>query len=123
MAGRPKPPIWASGLVALACLWAVACGGGGRPGGAVSLEADDFYFEPKEIRARAGQPLTLRIANEGKAAHTFTIASLGVDVELGPGDERTVTLTPTGEAEFVCRFHQAQGMTGKIVIARGAAGY
>jgi plastocyanin len=106
--------------VALALSWAVACGGGSQ-GGGLSLEADDFYFEPKEIRAQAGQPLTLRIENEGRVPHTFSVEPLGVDVELAPGEERTVTFTPTGEAEFVCRFHQAQGMRGRIVLARGAA--
>ncbi|HXG43030.1 MAG TPA: cupredoxin domain-containing protein [Dehalococcoidia bacterium] len=103
--------------VALALSWAVACGGGSR-GEGLSLEADDFYFEPKELRAQAGQTLTLRIENEGRSAHTFTVESLGVDVELAPGEERTVTLTPTDTVAFVCRFHQAQGMTGQITVGR-----
>jgi len=89
-----------------------------RPRRGISLEADDFYFEPKEIRAQAGQPLTIRIENEGRTPHTFTIESLGVDVELQPGQERTVTITPTGTVMFVCRLHLAQGMTGQITVGQ-----
>ena len=115
---RLKPLLCALALAVLVCLWAAACGGGGESGGAVSLEADDFYFEPREIRAQAGQPLSLRIKNEGRAAHTFSIQALGVDVQLAPGEERTVSFTPTGEVEFVCRFHEAQGMKGRVVLVQ-----
>jgi plastocyanin len=105
------------GLAPVLLLAAAACRGGGPEGG-ISLEADDFYFEPKEIRAQAGQPLTIRIENEGRSLHTFTIESLGVDVELQPGQERTVTITPTGTVTFVCRLHLAQGMTGQITVGQ-----
>ncbi len=100
----------------LTLLIATACGGGSEQG--ISLEADDFYFEPQEIKAQAGQPLTIRIENEGRNPHTFTIESLGVDVELQPGEERTVTLTPTSTVDFVCRFHQAQGMAGRLTVGQ-----
>jgi plastocyanin len=121
MIERLKPALRTLPLAAAVIIWALACRGGGEgQGGVLAMGAGDFYFKPQEINARPGQPVTLRIVNEGKVPHTFTIKALGVDVELRPGEERTVTFTPTGEGEFVCRFHEAQGMKGRVVAAAQA---
>jgi plastocyanin len=98
MIARLKPALGTL-LAALVIILALACRGGGeKQGGVLAIEADDFYFKPQEIKAQPGQPVTLSIKNHGKVSHTFTIKALGVDVELRPGEERTVTFTPTGEA-------------------------
>src|ERR671919_684476 len=51
----------------------------------VEMELDDFYFEPTVLSGQAGQTLTVKMFNEGDQAHTFTIGSIGVDVEVPPG--------------------------------------
>jgi plastocyanin len=82
----------------------------------LGIEADDFYFGPTFIAARAGQQFSVELRNEGSTRHTFT--GVGVDLELAPGAARTVTLTAPGEgtAEFHCRFHQSQGMQGAVYV-------
>ncbi len=82
----------------------------------LEVEADDFYFGPTFITARAGQQFSIELKNEGSVRHTFT--GVGVDLELAPGADRTVTLTApgSGTAEFHCRFHQSQGMQGAVYV-------
>jgi plastocyanin len=85
-------------------------------GGTVEIEADDYYFEPTFIKAKPGTKLTLEIKNEGKAVHTFTSPSLGVDETIQPDKSATVTITvpAKGASEFHCNFHQSMGMQGAV---------
>ena len=85
----------------------------------LEFELDDFYFEPTVLRGEAGQSLTLEAFNEGDEAHTFTSDELGVDQELGPGEEASIDITfpDSGQVVFICRFHESQGMRGAIEVA------
>ncbi len=86
----------------------------------LDLTLDDFSFGPNAITAAAGQELTISLENSGATAHTFT--GEGVDEELDAGGSATVTITvPDGGFEFVCRFHESQGMVGAVTTA-GASG-
>ena len=82
----------------------------------VEMELDDFYFEPTVLSGQAGQTLTVKMFNEGDQAHTFTIGSIGVDVEVPQGDEAEaeVTIPKAGALLYLCRFHAAQGMRGGL---------
>jgi plastocyanin len=83
----------------------------------VHLDLADEAFRPTTIGAKGDVPLVLHLRNRGVQHHTFTEDGDGIDVELGPGDERTVVLTsrPAGtDRYFLCRFHEANGMKGKI---------
>jgi plastocyanin len=82
------------------------------------LELDDFYFEATFLKATAGQKFTIELKNKGKATHTFTSPSLGIDEQLAPGTSKTLSVTApqSGTALFFCRFHQGQGMQGAIYI-------
>ena len=84
----------------------------------LEVELDDFYFGPTFVKATGGQRFTIELKNEGKAAHTFTSTQLGLDEQLAPGAEKTVTVTApaSGFVEFHCRFHQSQGMQGAIFV-------
>lgn len=84
----------------------------------MEIEADDVYFGPTFIEAKAGQRFSVELHNEGSSRHTFTSSELGVDVELAPGDRRTLSLTApaTGLSDFHCRFHEGQGMKGAVFI-------
>jgi plastocyanin len=85
----------------------------------LEVEADDFYFGPTFVKASSGQQFSVQLKNDGKATHTFTITALGVDVQVGPGESRTFTVTApkNGSVEFHCRFHQSQGMQGAVFVA------
>ena len=78
------------------------------------IELDDFYFEPTFIKSPGDGTATLTLFNEGDATHTFTSEALGVDEELEAGDKKKVKVEIGTETryEFLCRFHQAQGMRG-----------
>jgi plastocyanin len=89
-------------------------------GSEVELEADDNYFKPTFIEAKAGSKLTLTIKNEGSAQHTFTADSADIDEELAPDDEVKVDVTvpDSGHLDFHCRFHGSSGMQGSIVAEK-----
>jgi plastocyanin len=85
----------------------------------LEVEQDDFYFGPTVITGSSGQKLTVELKNEGTVAHTFTIPSMNVDVELQPDQTKDVQLTfpSSGFAEFYCRFHRSSGMVGELTVA------
>ena len=86
--------------------------------GKVEIELYDNYFEPTVLEGKPGQKVTLELKNEGKAAHTLTIADQMVDKEIQPGDEGEVDVTfpQSGQVEFVCKFHQSSGMVGALQV-------
>lgn len=129
----------ALGAVAVAGLLLAACGGGGGSSsggggggqGEVVVTASEFSFEPKEIKAKVGQPVTIVLKNAGAQQHDLTIDGIqvtvdgqdktGVQTELvGAGGETRVTFTPkqAGSYEFYCSVpgHKAAGMTGTLVV-------
>lgn len=85
----------------------------------IAFEMDDFYFEPTVLQGTAGQTLTLEVENEGENAHTFTSDDLGVDQEVGPGEEAEIEVTfpDSGQVVFICRFHSGQGMRGALEVS------
>ena|SRR5439155_25340111 len=119
-------------LALVAAFGATACGGSdeektttqGTTSGAVSLEQDDFYFQPTTLSGEAGKPLQVALKNEGQASHTFTIDSLSIDQTVKPDETMTITVTPKagGDLPFYCRFHKASnGMQGTITVS-GSSG-
>ncbi len=88
------------------------------PANAIEVELNDNYFNPKVITIPNGKSTTLVLKNRGKKEHTFTVDQLGVDAEVQPGSEKTITVTPKnpGTYELVCRYHLQQGMVGKVVV-------
>lgn len=96
--------------------------------GKISIEEDDFYFNPTFAKAKLGSKVSVKLKNEGKTQHTFTIPSLGIDTVLDAGKSATVDVTlPTdGAVGFYCRFHGAppsggQGMQGAFYSKKGEA--
>ena len=89
---------------------------GGGEERTIDLEAKDFEFAPTESTAPAGAEVTVKLRNTGAAPHTFTIAALGVDEQVAAGEtgEATFTMPDTGNVDFVCRFHEGQGMKGTV---------
>jgi plastocyanin len=96
--------------------------------GKISIEEDDFYFNPTFPKAKLGSKVSVKLKNEGKTRHTFTIPSLGIDTVLDAGKSATVDVTlPTdGAVGFYCRFHGAppsggKGMQGAFYSKKGEA--
>lgn len=141
----PRPLLAALLLVALP-----ACGGGDDPGSTdepagrvVELTATDaLRFDPATVTAKAGEKVTFRIANTGKARHEFVIGDDGYHAEharamgageaqgghgghddrgsstaLPPGATTEVTFTmPDKAPRFACYVdrHNEAGMTGTV---------
>ncbi|HEX2090155.1 MAG TPA: cupredoxin domain-containing protein [Actinomycetota bacterium] len=117
-------------VAALAVLGA-ACGGGGEsaapaPQGTTPTEAAtspagdplvmrDNEFVPSSFTIQAGSEITLQ--NDGQAPHTFTVEGQTIDQEVQAGETETesIELEP-GTYDFVCRFHEAAGMTGTLTV-------
>jgi plastocyanin len=85
---------------------------------AIEVELNDDYFNPKVITIPNGTATTLILKNKGKKEHTFTVEKLGVDAEVQPGKEKTITVNPKqpGTYELICRYHFQEGMVGKVIV-------
>lgn len=85
---------------------------------AIEVELNDDFFNPKEISIPSGKSTTLKLMNKGQKEHTFTVEALGIDAEVLPGKERTITVKPDkpGTYKLICRYHEKQGMVGKVVV-------
>ena len=90
-----------------------------KDGDSIEMEADDVYFGPTFIKGPAGAKITVELANEGKATHTFTIDDQKIDQQLDPDAKATVpvTLPASGTLVYYCQFHQNQGMQGALFTA------
>ena len=115
-ADSKKPPVKLSGTV-------INKGTKTVKGAAIKMDADEFYFRPTFVKAKAGATVAVTITNKGSAPHTFTIDAQDIDRDLDPGDKVTVdvTLPANGKpAVFYCRFHKASGMQGAFYSKAGA---
>ena len=101
------------------------------PAGLQTLEVteDNFFFQPKEFTAKAGQKVTFNIKNNATTNHNMRVA--GVDKQYNTADDavsknqtiaagQTSTLEWTAPATagtyyFHCDFHPTQ-MTGTITV-------
>ena len=82
-------------------------------GGALTVTARDFSFDPNQVEVEGGGEVNLTFANDGEVPHTFTSDALGVDERAAPGQTVDITFTaPDGEAEFHCTIHP--GMIGSV---------
>jgi plastocyanin len=88
-------------------------GGGGGGTTTTSVSMVDNSFEPADPAVSSGSELT--VTNDGEAAHTFTLADGGIDEQVAPGEETSVSISlEAGEYDFVCSFHPE--MTGTLTV-------
>ncbi|MGP6194311.1 cupredoxin domain-containing protein [Priestia megaterium] len=85
---------------------------------AIKVQLNDDYFNPETINIPSGKTTTLILKNEGQKEHTFTVEKLGIDAEVQPGKEKTITVKPQnpGTYELICRYHFNSGMVGKVIV-------
>lgn len=84
----------------------------------LNVELNDDFFNPKDISIPKGKATTLILKNVGQREHTFTVKELGIDAEVQPGKEKTITVTPQkpGTYELICQYHFREGMVGKVIV-------
>ncbi|MDN3016082.1 cupredoxin domain-containing protein [Paenibacillus sp. BSR1-1] len=85
---------------------------------AIEVKLNDDYFNPKVITLLNGKSTTVILKNEGKKEHTFTVEKLGIDAEVQPGQQKTITVKPMnpGTYDLICRYHFQGGMVGKVKV-------
>ena len=85
---------------------------------AIEVELNNNYFNPKVITIPNGRTTTLILKNKGTKKHTFTVEKLGIDAEVQPGTEKTITVKPikSGTYDLICRYHFQEGMVGKVTV-------
>lgn len=120
----------------IATLGLGACGGGektpalGRTGDLVAKDVDGVpLFEPTEVQVRLNQETRFTFQNQDdKREHNFTLTFVFVDadnfvsVDVPSKQTKDVRFTVKerprdGFLTFYCRFHQAEGMQGRIKIS------
>ncbi len=82
----------------------------------LSVEADDYYFEPAVLRGKPGQKLTLAVGNRTGTLHNLSIPDLMIDKDIPPGGRAVIEITfpRSGAVQFFCKFHSVLGMKGEL---------
>ena len=84
-----------------------------------TIESYDIYFEPKELTIPAGTDVTVTLPNDGMTLHNFSIDALDINVDIAPGETKTVTINaPAGSYEYYCNVpgHKPAGMVGTLTV-------
>jgi plastocyanin len=114
--------------VAVVGLGACGDGGGGGGVGLNELTATNMLrFEPDQFQVPFEREFSLTFTNNDNQRHNFTLSHVFVDldnfvnVDVEPGESKLVSFTVRerprdGFFTFYCRYHQSQGMSGRITL-------
>ncbi|HEX6623091.1 MAG TPA: cupredoxin domain-containing protein [Pyrinomonadaceae bacterium] len=135
MASRKLISASAAALLAVSLSFAAACGA--QQGGAatsvqsnstaqgagqrVEISASKYEFKPRELKLKAGRPVTVVLTSTG-GSQSFDVDELNLhSAEAAEGKTITYEFTPDkpGTDEFYCAHggHKERGMTGRLEIA------
>ena len=121
-----------SGLLTLSMMVGMAaCGGGGGDKLTADVTMDDtLRYDPNELTISLNEENTFTFLNKDNKVHNITVPGLSNDVEqnaievdVQPGQRGTVKLPKVTQAPrdgfflFYCKYHQTQGMSGKLKIS------
>ncbi len=86
----------------------------------VRISARKFEFHPNKATVKLGQPMVLVLTTEDRI-HGFKMPDFGIRVEVVPGQETRVSLTPgkTGSFTFLCDVFCGDGhddMDGTLIV-------
>lgn len=85
-------------------------------GGAMTISANDFFFQPTCVRAGGVDTVTLKVTNTGSILHNVTIADQSIDVDVAPGASVEVHVkVAAAPVVYVCKFHRTAGMVGAVL--------
>jgi cytochrome c oxidase subunit II len=134
MLSRKKSPVITAAWFALFLSLFAACGSpqGGtaavagsdsvaqRAGQRVEISASKYEFKPRELKVKAGQPVTVVLTSTG-GSHSFDVDVLNLhSAEAEGGKAITFEFTPDkpGTYEFYCAHsgHKEKGMTGRLEV-------
>lgn len=89
--------------------------------GQAKIELTDRGFIPSRFEQAINQPITFTLVNTGTRRHNFSIDELKVDVDVEPGETKTITIpSPRRLGEYTYYSNtpedRALGMTGTMTI-------
>jgi len=67
----------------------------------VTIQLTDEGFDPASIQTTNNSDLTIRLMNTGSRPHSFILEDFEVDIELAPGESKTITLEPVDLGDAV----------------------
>lgn len=87
----------------------------------ISVEGDEFVFNPSTITVKKGQEVELNFKNTGQYPHDFVVPELNLKTKnLNQGEEETLFFTPEKAGTFntLCDLpsHAEKGMVGTLVV-------
>ena len=87
----------------------------------VTLTVDaSFRFDPSKITVHPGTVKVTLVHKGSGAPHDFSVVGFPSDnvplVSAGHSTSATFTTPSPGSYSFICTIHQAQGMTGTLVV-------
>ncbi|HET9772828.1 MAG TPA: cupredoxin domain-containing protein [Acidimicrobiia bacterium] len=77
-----------------------------------AISIDQFQYNPAELAAKAGQPIT--ITNNDDMPHTVTADDGSFDVTVPAKGTATVTAPKAGSFPYTCTLHPGQHNPAKI---------
>ncbi len=74
-------------------------------------------FNPADLTFAAGETVDFTFVGESQF-HTFTVADLGIDIDVGGGEtvDFQFTFNKPGTYELICSPHEGLGMVGTITV-------
>ena len=86
----------------------------------VRIVSKKFDFHPAKVTVKLGQPVVLVLTSEDRI-HGFKLQEFGIRVDIVPGQETRVPLTPTkaGSFPFLCDIFCGDGhddMDGTLIV-------
>ena len=98
-------------------------------GNVIDLEASMSGFDQKEVRIRAGEPVTIRLTSldnehhtDGGGKHQWAVDELGVDIIAQPESSNYMTFTPekpgtyTFYCDICCGGRANPTMNGQLIV-------
>jgi plastocyanin len=109
----------------------VACGGGGGDELTADVTMDDtLRYDPNELEINLNEETTFTFRNKDNKVHNITVPGLSNDIEqnaievdVEPGQRGTLKLPKVTTAPrdgfflFYCKYHQTEGMSGRLKIS------
>ncbi len=121
-----------SGFLGLAMMFGMAaCGGGDGDELTADVTMDDtLRYDPNELEINLNEETTFTFLNKDNKVHNITVPGLSNDIEqnaievdVQPGQRGTLKLPKVTTAPrdgfflFYCKYHQTQGMSGRLKIS------
>ena len=121
-----------SGFLGLTLTFGMAaCGGGDDDKLTADVTMDDtLRYDPAELKISLNEETTFTFLNKDNKVHNITVPALSndqeqnaIDVDVQPGQRGTLKLPKVTTAPrdgfflFYCKYHQTEGMTGRLKIS------